>query len=263
MIFIVLPAYNEEASIGNLLETIGHLIKENHSDFRVIVVDDGSKDKTCDVVRQYSKNMPVELIKHPENRGLGDAIKTGLLRGIEVAKSRDVVITMDSDNTHNPELIIRMFRMIREGYDVVIASRYQPGARVIGVPMFRNLLSYGASVLLRLSYPIKGVKDYTCGYRAYRAEVLQKAWKSFRGRLIERSGFVCMVELLLKLRTMSLIMGEVPLVLRYDQKHSASKMAIRKNTLDILTIILTRRYSKNKTIPETPLTAQHTDRGKR
>ncbi len=257
MIIIVLPAYNEESSIGRLLEAMQHVIQENQMNFHLIIVDDGSSDNTAFVVKQYAQKMPIELVTHPVNLGLGEAIKTGLLRGIEVAGERDIIITMDSDNTHNPDLMIRLFRMIREGYDVVIASRYQRESRIIGVPMHRRALSLGASILLRMTYPIKGIKDYTCGYRAYRAEVLKEAWMQFGGQLIERSGFSCMVELLLKLRTMSLIMGEVPLILRYDQKQSATKMVIRRNIRDILNIVFKGNKILEKKAPNSdPTTIQ-------
>ena len=70
---------------------------------------------------------------------------------------------MDADNTHPPGLIDRMVQMIHEGCDVVIASRFQPGARVVGVPIERHFLSIGARALFTILFPTRGVRDYTSG----------------------------------------------------------------------------------------------------
>lgn len=189
MIFIVLPAYNEEKTIGTLLDSVIFVMKENGLSYQVVVVNDGSSDKTAKVIHQFKKRMPISLVNHKKNLGLSEAIKTGLLYTLKKAKSKDIIITMDSDNTHTPGLILRMVRMIREGNDVVIASRYRTGSRVKGVPISRMFLSLGASLLFRLSFPIRGVRDYTCGYRAYRAKVLKEAFSYYGEDFVNRPGF--------------------------------------------------------------------------
>ena len=175
MITIVLPAYNEAENIALLIERIHKIAKKRLIEgIKVIVVDDGSTDDTVDKVQEIA-DPDVLLVKHEENRGLGEAIKTGILTALDVSENEDVIITMDSDNTHSPGLLMRMVMAIDEGNDVVIASRYQAGARVIGVNLFRKALSLGMSWIFRLLLPIAGVKDYSCGYRAYRTEILKKA----------------------------------------------------------------------------------------
>jgi dolichol-phosphate mannosyltransferase len=145
---------------------------------------------------------------------------------------------MDADNSHTPGLILRMVQRIREGSDIVIASRYQPGARIRGVSQFRQILSLGASVLFRLVARVPGVRDYTCGYRAYRAEVLQIAFELYHEQFIRQTGFGCMAEILLRLKPMSPIIHEVPLILRYDLKYSTSKMQIWRTTRETLLMLL-------------------------
>jgi dolichol-phosphate mannosyltransferase len=134
---------------------------------------------------------------------------------------------------------MRMLGLIREGHDVVIGSRYVSGARVVGVPFHRRVLSGGASLLMRTVFPIEGVRDYTCGFRAYRASILQAAFARYSERLISQKGFSCMVDILLKLRTLEPdpIMGEVPLVLRYDLKHGMSKMRAARTIVDTLVLM--------------------------
>jgi len=234
---VVLPAYNEAATIGSLLDRLVVTLEDEDIQYDVIVVDDGSTDHTAKVVAARA-NSQVEIVRHEVNRGLGEAIRTGLLRAVERASERGVIVTMDADSTHVPGLIVRMIRVLSEGFDVVIASRFVPGARVVGVPLVRRLLSRGASVLFRLRFPITGVRDYTSGYRAYQAGVLVEAFADYGPSLIRASGFSSMVELLLRLRGRGLLMTEVPILLRYDQKGGFSKMQVGQNVRDLLRMLI-------------------------
>jgi len=151
---------------------------------------------------------------------------------------------MDADNTHTPGLIGSMVRLIEEGSDVVIASRYQPGAQVWGVPFHRRRLSDGARLLFRLVFPIRGVRDYTCGYRAYRASLLKRAFDTLGDQFVSEQGFQCMVDILLKLRRMNAVFREVPMILRYDLKGGVSKMRVGRTIFRTLGLMLRRRFAK-------------------
>ena len=133
-ITVMLPAYNEEKDLPLLLDRIQQALSE-WANYRVLVVDDGSKDQTAQIVRGASTKMPVVLIQHPQNMGLGAAMRTGLKAA---SLDSDIVVTLDADNSQDPELIRRMVEQLATGYDVVIASRFQPGAQEVGVPPFRN-----------------------------------------------------------------------------------------------------------------------------
>jgi len=241
MVIITLPAYNEAATLPPLLRAIREAMAENEIAYRVIVVDDGSSDGTAKVARDLARQMPLQLIEHEQNRGLGDSIRTGLLSALEDAVDRDIIVTMDSDNTHTPGLIARMVRGIREGNDVVIASRYRPGAHIKGVPRYRRILSSGGSLAFRLLFPTPNVRDFTSGYRAYRAGVLRHAFETYGEQFIAQSGFTCMVDILLKLRRLDAIISEVPLILRYDLKEGVSKMLVLRTVCDTLWLMFTRR----------------------
>jgi dolichol-phosphate mannosyltransferase len=134
-----------------------------------------------------------------------------------------------------------MVQTIQEGHDVVIASRYRPGARTYGLSWQRMLVSYAASWLFRILFPTRGVRDYTCGYRAYRAVVLQEALATYQGRFFTLSGFQSMVDILLKLRRFPIIFGEVPMILRYDLKKGSSKMKVARTAVQTLALIWKRR----------------------
>lgn len=244
-IYIVLPAYNEELSIGKLLRRINNHMQSADINFQVIIVNDGSKDKTLEVIQSMQSEMPIEILNHEVNQGLGATIRDGLYHASKIAKEDDIVITMDADDTHTPGLILRMTRMIREGFDVVIASRYQPNSRVVGLSAIRKLYSYIASWIFRILLPIRGVKDFTCGFRAYRGSVLHLAMSKYQERFIDQEGFQSMVDILLKLRKIDgLIFGEVPFILRYDQKEGISKMNVKSTIISTLKLVLKRFMGK-------------------
>jgi len=239
VIKIVLPAYNEEETILSLIMDIKRILGERFNDFEVIVVNDGSTDNTAKIVSELNLHI-LKLVEHNRNKGLSESIKTGLLYALKNFDENDIIVTMDADNTHSPGLIHRMSTFIEEGNDVVIASRYRPGARVIGLTLARKTISFGGNMLLRLLFPTRGVKDYTSGYRAYRAGVLSKAFDLWENSFINEPGFSCQVDILLKLRKMRVIMNEVPLILRYDQKESASKMNVTSTIIDTLKLVVKR-----------------------
>jgi dolichol-phosphate mannosyltransferase len=245
MVIITLPAYNEEAALPELLLRVKEAMEESGFEYRVIVVNDGSSDRTGAVVDALRGELPVERIDHASNRGLGEAVRTGLLEALKRADDRDVIVTMDSDNTHTPGLVAGMVNGIREGNDLMIASRFRPGARVMGVPFYRRALSRAASLLFRAAFPTRGVRDFTSGYRAYRAGLLRRAFETYGNEFVAESGFSCMVDILLKLRRLGAIMNERPLILRYDFKYGVSKMHIVRTVWDTLTLLLRRRFGRS------------------
>ncbi len=243
MIFVVLPAYNEAEGIGRLLDRLEKVALERSLALTVIVVDDGSSDGTADHAKGGAA-LPVRVIRHPVNRGLGEAIKTGLVAAVEAAGDDDIVVTMDSDDSHSPALIQRMVARLDEGSDVVIASRYLPESRVVGLSHYRAFLSWGAARLFRLVCPVPGVRDYTCGYRAYRASVLRDAFRRWGREFVDQPGFSCMVDILLKLSLTPVVFSEVSLILRYDRKPGASKMNVRRTITQTLRLLLRRRLGR-------------------
>ena len=229
MVYVLLPVYNEESSLPILLEKLDMGMKRCGFKYHVIAYNDGSKDGSFEILNKYKRLMPITITGEEYNKGLGVALKCLLNKALDMSVDEDdIAVVLDSDNTHNPEHISHMVNKLRDSFDVVIASRYLPDSRIVGVTMSRQLLSIGASWIMRILFPIKGVKDYTCGYRAYTIRCLRKARKKFGERLIEEQSFACMAELLIKLRTMDIIAVEVPIILRYDQKCGASKMNIIK-----------------------------------
>jgi dolichol-phosphate mannosyltransferase len=240
---IVLPAFNEEPRIGDLLEAICTSLNGAGIGFELVVVDDGSTDGTSVRARGFSTRAPLHLIVHPANLGLGATLRDGLTAATQCAGDCDIIVTMDADHTHPPDAIPGMVELIAEGHDVVVASRYRPGAQCVGVPLLRRLLSLVASLTFRLLYPIEGIRDYTSGFRAYRALALKRAFDRYGASFLDQDGFQCTVDIMLKLRRMALRFGEVPLHLRYDRKQGSSKMRVLATIRKTLWLIVRSRRS--------------------
>ncbi|NDG27706.1 MAG: glycosyltransferase [Proteobacteria bacterium] len=244
-VFIVLPAFNEAENLKLLLPKIDATLREDGLNYQLIVVNDGSSDKTAEVLCFWERRIPLRPIHHEVNMGLGKTIRDGLDFAAKMAQPNDIIVALDADNSHSPSHIRSMVQCVREGNDVVIASRYQNGSHVKGVPAHRLWLSYGARFLFQVFFPIRGVRDYTCGYRAYRASLLQAAFKKYGQTFVDREGFEVMVDILLKLRKMGALFREVPLVLRYDEKRGDSKMKVLRTIRRSLALIIQRKFVQN------------------
>lgn len=239
-ILVVLPAYNEADALPTLISRFEAVWAQYSLNMRVIVVNDGSSDQTAERVRELesASPMPIQLVDLKKNQGLANAVRTGFAEALQQAASDDdIILVMDADDTHPPELMPRMLSHIGEGADVVIASRYQPGARIRGLTMSRVLFSLGASALFQVAVGIEGVRDYTCGYRAYKVGLLRRAMAMHRGSLIKESGFGVMAEILLKLKALDPIVVEVPIILRYDRKQGESKMNVSRTIFQTLNLL--------------------------
>jgi len=230
MIWVGLPAYNEAGRISDLLKDIHKSLCRKHGGYKIVVYDDGSTDATVSKVLCMSEQgVNIHLIKGVVNKGLGFGLSNLLEYCLSLSSLEDIVIIMDADTTHIPQHIHRMLTYIEDGFEVVIASRYTPYSRTRGLKLKRQIVSNMANFVFRLAFPIRGVRDYTCAYRAYTSKILKVAKEIYGDKLIEEDGFACMAELLIKLKRLDILMCEVPLILRYDRKAGASKMDVVSN----------------------------------
>jgi Glycosyltransferases involved in cell wall biogenesis len=243
-LFVLLPSYNEGEALPFLLSSFHDLLEEPEYGYEIVVIDDGSTDNTVDAANSWRDRLNIRVVSHEKNMGLGGAVNTGLAYFYENCSDDDVAIIMDADNTHNPCLIPSMIDKIKSGSDVVIASRYEPAGREIGLSALRRLCSAGASMLLSFAFRIPGVRDYTCGYRAYSERIIKKAVDIYGSNFIEEKGFTCMAEILIKLSFLGYEISEVPLILRYDLKKGRSKMKVCRTILGYFSLIRNVRHYK-------------------
>lgn len=239
MIFVLLPAYNEEDALRPLVRKLDDVFREMGAVYRVVVVDDGSRDATPSILRELQAQYPIDVVTHTLNRGLGETERDGFEFIVEHSAPGDIVVRMDCDDTHDPKYIVPMVERLRQGDEVVIASRYAPGGGQVGVDWYRRTISRCANLLMKTVFPIRGVWEYTCGYRAYRASLLKDAIAIFGNRFIDLKGlgFTGTVETIIKCERMGARVGEVGFVLRYDQKMSTSKVVTSITTLGYLVLI--------------------------
>jgi len=237
-VFIGLPAYNEEIALPRLLTRVQRLIESSGQAITVVLYNDGSTDATIAVARDWQAILPLMIIDGVINKGLGAGLRALVDYSVANAADDDVLVVMDCDDTHDPAQIPDMLARLAEGADVVIGSRYVRGALVRGVPPLRRVTALGAAAVFKLIHPVRGVWDYTCGYRAYRVGVLKKAAHLYGGQLIAETGFACMVELILKLNALGVKFAEIPLQLRYDQKPTETKMGVGSHTRRLLALLV-------------------------
>lgn len=250
-LFVILPSYNEQENIETLVKTWLALDDEIATlgyRLHVCPIDDGSRDDTRAIIeRLAATDTRVTALIHPRNMGLGAGLHTGLRHFLTAGSSGDVAVVMDADNTHEPKYVFSMLDAIAQNRaDVVIASRYAGGSDIVGVPKVRLFLSDGARLFYTLLLGVRGVKDYTCGYRLYSYDIIRCGYERFGDNLITERSFACMMELLYKLSHIGARFYEVPFTLRYDQKGGESKMRVLKTVRRSIATALKLRFSRLK-----------------
>ncbi len=240
-VHIVLPAYNDEASLPCLLDRIDNLAASQP--LHVWVIDDGSSDCTAEVACYGPPTLDVRVVAHDVNLGLGKAVQTGVRSVLATADDDDVLVVMDAGDTHDPAFIPAMVREIAGGADIAICSRFGNGGDDSTAPWNRRLLSRGVARAFQRVAKIDDVHDFTSGYYAYRVSLLRRAIDHWGERLVEEQGFACMVELLLKLRHCNPRIAEVPLVLQYDRKHGASKLRLGRELRQYFKLVVQEAFS--------------------
>lgn len=247
MIYVIFPAYNEERVIRPTLLALAGAMRGGAA-YRAVLVDDGSADRTIAeaerAVEESGGTLPLTVLRHETNRGLGAGLRTGIYWCLDHAGESDVIVTLDADNTHPPAMIPSLVDKLSEGYDLVIASRYRSGAEVHGVPAHRRALSDVGRLVFQTLYPIPGVRDYTCCFRAYRAPLLARARRVYGESLCTARGFEAVMDLLLRLGPLGARVHEVGFVLDYGDRVGQSKMKVLRTIRSTIALLARRRVER-------------------
>lgn len=229
MIRFVIPAYNEAPNIPSLMADLGPLARDLGA--RIIFVDDGSSDGTSEAIADHREDLPVAVLRHRTNHGLGTAINTGLRAALGEASDSDAIVTLEADNTSDLSDLPQMLARFSEGYDVVLASVYAPGGRIVGVAPWRLAASKAVSNTFRLVGGLREIHTLSSLYRVYRAGTIRRAAETYGYLLVREPGFAANVELLLKLYNSGASVAEVPTVNDWHRRQGVSKMQLKPTVM--------------------------------
>jgi glycosyltransferase involved in cell wall biosynthesis len=179
---IVIPAYNEGARLGATLEKVLAYVRQQGWDAEVIVVNDGSRDHTAEIVRGFAeKNPAVRLVENPGNRGKGYSVRNGMLKA-----RGEVVVFSDADLSSPIEEMPKLLQALRTGADIVIGSRWlRAELQTRRQSLHRQVFGRGFNLLLRIILGLR-FKDTQCGFKAFTRRAAQTILPLQR---IERWGF--------------------------------------------------------------------------
>lgn len=250
-LYFILPVFNEEESIQSQLFNICDFVKNNNYNYKIVVVDDGSSDRSSEYVELLKPNIQVEVIKHKFNRGPSAAFKTAFLYLEPNLNSEDIVVTMDADNTQNISLIKKMIEDIDSGYDIVVGSVFINGGSISGISKKRYLLTYCCNKLYSWLFPITNITTYTGFLRGHKGGIIKKLLAIYGDNIITNQGFGGMSEFILKLRNLKLLIKEEPMVIRYDNKKSRSKLKFLPTIWEHIKVIIAAFWDNIKHLGRT------------
>ena len=210
---IVIPAYNESARIEDALERVMSCVAERGWDAEVVVVDDGSKDNTAEIVHRWMEQHPrLHLVHNPGNKGKGYSVRNGLLQA-----AGDIVMFTDADLSAPMEEAERLIAAIEDGVDVAIGSRWMDRTRqTIHQPLYRQFFGRCFNWITRMVMGLP-FKDTQCGFKAFKRSAAQVI---FRLQTIERWGFD--PEILFIARKLKYVVREVPVTWGHDERSRIS-----------------------------------------
>lgn len=245
-IVVVLPAFNEGAVIARVLADIhAALDAGGFPRHELVVVDDGSRDETANIVEGLIGALPIHLERHVGNKGLGRALRTGLVAAARRVGPEDVVLTTESDGTQPAEVLPQLARAILDGYDFAVATPLADEEGFRGVKLHRRVLSRGANILYSGLFAIHTLRDYTNLVRGMRGATLHRAIERYGTEgLITRRGFEAVPELILKLRPLLPRIYEVPLVIDHSVMERESQMNVARTIRASLILIGTEMLAR-------------------
>lgn len=214
---VIIPTYNEIENIDKMVRTVFSLSR----DFHLLIVDDGSPDGTAAHVKTLQKEFPVNL--HIEERSGKMGLGTAYIHGFKwaLARNYEFIFEMDCDFSHDPKDLVRLLEACENGADVAVGSRYCKGGKITNWPVGRILMSYFASVYVRMVLWIP-VKDTTAGFKCYRRKVLQ----TIELDNIKFMGYAFQIEMKYRAFKKNFKIIEVPIMFT-DRVLGVSKMSTR------------------------------------
>lgn len=226
---IIIPAYNEEPNLGQTLEDIASYLNQSNENYEVIVVNDGSTDKTAEIAKEKAglfKNL--RLLENPGNRGKGYAVKNGVLQA-----HGELVLFMDADNSTRINQLPKLVEAIKQGNDIAIASRRIPGAEIdIWQPLHRRIMGNFYILATRLILGTN-VRDFNCGFKLFTKRSAQKLFP-----LITRNDWSFDAELIFLAGKFGLKLIEVPV--KWQDKRTSKVKPIQDGIKSFISLFKIR-----------------------
>tara|TARA_B100000287_G_scaffold429971_1_gene484325 strand:+ start:197 stop:925 length:729 start_codon:yes stop_codon:yes gene_type:complete len=212
---IIIPTYNEKENIENIIRKIFSLTKP----FHILIVDDGSPDKTSDIVKQLQKEYHDKLYIEERSEKLG--LGTAYIHGFKWALNKDYkyIFEMDADFSHNPKDLTKLYDANQNGGDLAIGSRYVKGVNIVNWPMSRLLMSFFASKYVKFITGMP-IHDSTAGFKCYKRQILE----TINLDEIQFVGYAFQIEMKFKSWKYGFNIIEVPVIFT-DRKEGKSKMS--------------------------------------
>lgn len=212
---VIIPTYNEKENIQKVLKKVFTLSVS----LDVLVIDDGSPDGTARLVKEFMEEYSgrLHLLERKGKQGLGTAYIKGFKWALE--RNYEYIFEMDADLSHNPDDLVRLYNTANEGYDLVIGSRYVKGVNVVNWPIGRVLMSYFASIYVKIILGVK-IDDTTAGFKCYRRKVLEAIDFS----RIKFVGYAFQIEMKYTAWRLGFKIKEIPIVFT-DRSEGESKMS--------------------------------------
>jgi dolichyl-phosphate beta-glucosyltransferase len=197
---VVIPAYNEESRLPPTIKEIHRFLVHRSYDAEILVVDDGSRDRTRAVAKEAEAVCPsLRVLGYPKNRGKGFAVKTGVL-----AATRDAILFSDADLSTPIEELDRLWSWMDRGYDVVVASRSRHSSDVVvRQPFYREYMGRTFNMIVSM-IAVRGIRDTQCGFKLFRRDAAHRIFSR-----LATDGFAFDVEALLRARKSGLRIAEV------------------------------------------------------
>ena len=211
---VIIPAYNEEALILSTLDCLQNYLSARPETYEIIVIDDGSEDRTVELIRQFQKaNSSIHLLINPQNRGKGFSIQRG------VAESRgQFIIFTDADLPYQLDAMEGFLKALRNNCDLAVGSRVLPGSEVKGVPMLRYVAGQVFSWMVQ-AVLFHGLPDTQCGFKSFRADAAKEIF-----RRLTIGGFGFDVEMLYIARKRKYVIQPVPVQMIEHRQRSRVRL---------------------------------------
>ena len=213
---VIIPTYNEKENIEDIIKAVFSLEKS----FDILIVDDNSPDGTHAIVKKLRQDFQdrLHLVRRKKKEGLGTAYIAGFKWSLD--RHYNYIFEMDADFSHNPKDLLRLYEAVENvASDVVVGSRYKKGINVVNWPLTRILLSYGASLYVRLITGMK-VMDPTAGFVCYKREVLE----AINLDEVKFIGYAFQIEMKFKAYKKGFKITEIPIIFT-DRIRGKSKMS--------------------------------------